>query len=91
MSFHPAAPSDKSFKLVQKANDLFERHHYAEAVTEYTKVLSNSKDALDSYLALAYSNRSASYIKLRQYEKARLDAVKVMTLSPKWSKVHHTK
>ena len=36
---------------------------------------------------ILYSNRSAAYIKLEQYEKALSDALKAKELDPSWPKV----
>lgn len=36
---------------------------------------------------ILYSNRSAAYIKLEQYEKALADALKAKELDPSWPKV----
>lgn len=82
----PAAPNDKSFKTATRANDLFERHLYTDAITEYTKVLQMSRGEAE-YLALIYSNRSASYLKLNQYQQAHNDAIEAIDLAPHWSKV----
>lgn len=82
----PPAPSEKSYKKVTRANELFERHQYYDAVVEYSKILQTSKGSSE-YLALIYSNRSASYLKLNEYERARQDAIKTIELAPLWSKV----
>lgn len=84
----PAAPNEKSFKLVTRANDLFERHLYSDAVTEYTKVLDMSRGDAD-YLALIYCNRSASYLKLNQYQQSQKDSEEAIELAPHWPKVRH--
>lgn len=93
VSLLPAAvaPNEKSYKATSRANDLFERHLYTDAMTEYTKVLQMSTAEPD-YLALIYANRSATYLKLNQYQQAYTDAVQVIDLAPHWSKVnrlHH--
>lgn len=36
---------------------------------------------------ILYSNRSAAYVKLEQYDKALADAVKAKELDPTWPKV----
>ncbi len=82
----PQAPSEKSYKRTTRANELYERHQYYDAVMEYTKILQTSKGE-DEYMALIYSNRSASYLKLNEYEKARKDAIRAIELAPLWSKV----
>ncbi|KAI8351166.1 beta-lactamase-like protein [Blakeslea trispora] len=86
----PAAPSEKLYKATRRANDLFERHQYTEAIVEYTKILQASnelnEDDCTEYLALILSNRSASYLKTFDYESAALDALKATELAPKWAK-----
>jgi tetratricopeptide (TPR) repeat protein len=86
----PPAPNEKSYKIVTRANDLFERHLYSDAILDYTKVLQLSKDLGqedNAYLALVYSNRSASYLKINETEKSRLDAIKAIELARHWPKV----
>lgn len=85
-SLSPPAPNDKSYKVTTRANDLFERHLYTDAITEYTKVLQIRGEA--DYLALVHANRSATYLKLHQYEQAYTDALQVIDLAPNWSKVN---
>ncbi|KAI9273519.1 beta-lactamase-like protein [Helicostylum pulchrum] len=81
----PPAPTDKSFKITNRANELFVRHLYNDAISEYTKVLQLSKED-DEFIALIYCNRSASYLRLNQYEQAQKDASRAMELAPVWSK-----
>lgn len=85
----PPAPTDKSFKITNRANELFVRHLYNDAISEYTKVLQLSKED-DEFIALIYCNRSASYLRLNQYEQAQKDASRAMELAPVWSKVNNT-
>lgn len=82
----PPAPNEKCYKHTTRANDFFERHLYNDAIIEYTKVLQMSTGE-DEFLALIYSNRSASYIKINEFAKAYKDAIKVIELAPLWSKV----
>ncbi|OBZ88858.1 hypothetical protein A0J61_03091 [Choanephora cucurbitarum] len=88
----PAAPSEKLYKATQRANDLFERHQYTEAILEYTRILQAprelNEDDATGYAALILSNRSASYLKIFDYENAKLDALKATELAPKWAKAH---
>lgn len=86
----PSAPNEKSYKVAIRANDLFERGQYNEAIIDYTKVLQLSKDCSkgdQAFVALIHSNRSACYIKTKEYEKARRDAVQTIDLASTWSKV----
>ena len=88
VDFQPPAPNDKCYKLVCRANDLFERHLYADAVTEYTRIIHGSaNDSSNEFRALLYSNRSASFWQMKQYTKARDDANQIMELWPTWAKV----
>lgn len=92
--FHPVAPDDRTYRLTCRANEYFERHHYKEAVIEYTKTImamgpSDGKDRQSNtdFSALIYSNRSASYCMLKQWSDAENDAVYVMKIRPAWAKV----
>ncbi|KAF7731935.1 hypothetical protein EC973_007766 [Apophysomyces ossiformis] len=87
--FQPAAPNDKSYKLTNRANDLFERHLYQDAITEYTKAIQASRDGTREYLALLHSNRSANYILTNQFEAAQDDARRTMELAPFWAKGYY--
>lgn len=84
------APSEKSYKIITRANDFFERHLYSDAILDYTKVLQlpDLSQCHGEYLALVYSNRSASYLKIEENEKARQDAVKAIHMAPHWPKVY---
>lgn len=84
----PPAPNEKSYRVAIRANDLFERGQYNEAIIDYTKVLQVSKEGSDqTFLALIHSNRSACYLKTKEYEKARRDAMQTIDLASTWSKV----
>jgi tetratricopeptide (TPR) repeat protein len=86
----PPAPNEKAYKHTTRGNDYFERHLYNDAILEYTKVLQMSKGGEEDreFIALIYSNRSASYIKINEFAKAYKDAIKVIELAPLWSKVN---
>ncbi|KAI7855813.1 beta-lactamase-like protein [Circinella umbellata] len=87
VDFQPPAPNDKCYKLVCRANDLFERHLYADAITEYTKIIHGSANkSSNEFRALLYSNRSASYWQIKKYTKAKDDANQIMELWPTWAK-----
>lgn len=36
-----------------------------------------------------YSNRAVTYIRLKEFDKALIDAEKTISLKPDWVKVHH--
>lgn len=55
---------------------------FDRAVALYTEAI-----ALDPQNHILYSNRSAAYIKLQQFQKALQDATKARDLNPKWPKV----
>ncbi|KAL1918473.1 uncharacterized protein VTP21DRAFT_3133 [Calcarisporiella thermophila] len=88
-AFHPEAPDDRTYKYVCRANDNFQRRYYKDAITEYFKAIQAvevvSPEPSD-FLALLYSNRSASYFMLRQYTQAKQDADQVVRLRPNWAK-----
>lgn len=50
-------------------------------------VLYNEALAVDPQNCILYSNRSAAYMKIQQYDKALDDAIKARLLNPKWPKV----
>ncbi|RUP11380.1 hypothetical protein BC936DRAFT_139985 [Jimgerdemannia flammicorona] len=92
--FHPVASDDRTYRLTCRANEYFERHHYKEAIVEYTKTImamgpSDGKDrqSATDFTALIYSNRSASYCMLKQWADAENDAAYVMKIRPNWAKV----
>ncbi|KAI8139832.1 beta-lactamase-like protein [Fennellomyces sp. T-0311] len=87
VDFQPPAPNDKCYKLTCRANDLYERHLYTEAITEYTKAIQTSaQESSNEFLALLYSNRSACHWQLRQYGNAKDDASRVIELWTSWAK-----
>ncbi|ORX79279.1 Metallo-hydrolase/oxidoreductase [Basidiobolus meristosporus CBS 931.73] len=88
----PAASDGVLYRITCRANELFERHSYKEAVAEYTRALIKSKPAITEtdatdFIALIFANRSGAYCMLRQYEEAYKDAEIVIRLKPEWSKV----
>lgn len=50
-------------------------------------VLYNEALGVDPQNCILYSNRSAAYMKIQQYDKALDDAIKARLLNPKWPKV----
>lgn len=84
----PCAPNDKSYKITNRANEYFEKGLYSDAIAEYTKALKLVTEPCDDdYLALIYTNRSASYLQLNEYENAKEDASRAMAISRHWAKV----
>ncbi|KAM4857148.1 tetratricopeptide repeat protein 28 [Urocitellus parryii] len=51
-------------------------------------VLYNEALAVDPQNCILYSNRSAAYMKIQQYDKALDDAIKARLLNPKWPKAY---
>ncbi|KAK9760865.1 hypothetical protein K7432_014693 [Basidiobolus ranarum] len=85
-----AASDGMLYRITCRANELFERHCYKEAITEYTRALIKSKPAIDEtgatdFIALIFANRSGAYCMLRQFEEAYKDAEIVIRLKPEWS------
>ena len=66
----------------EKGNKALSSGNAKEAVEHYSSAI-----ALDSKNHVFYSNRSAAYCKLEQYEKALEDANECVRINPKWGKV----
>jgi tetratricopeptide (TPR) repeat protein len=64
-----------------KGNELFSKRFFADAIHEYT--LAIEADPTDSAY---YSNRSASYMSLKNYNEALYDATICRSLKPDWAK-----
>ncbi|KAI7869706.1 beta-lactamase-like protein [Spinellus fusiger] len=82
----PPAPHAKSYRITTRANDLYERHLYLDAATEYSKAIEESTHASRDYLAMLYANRSASLLHCYHYPSAKEDATRSIQLAPMWSK-----
>ena len=67
--------------LKEEGNKLFKECRYEEACDKYTKALE-----LDSTNAVIFSNRSVTYAKLGDYERALSDALQCVELNPQWPK-----
>lgn len=68
----------------ERGNEAYQARNFNEAVALYTEGIENEPTN-----AILYSNRSAAYLNLEDYEKARRDADMCIELDPKWSKVSH--
>ncbi|CAG8513870.1 12795_t:CDS:2 [Acaulospora morrowiae] len=95
-AFRPNSPDNRSLRSVNRANELYSKKEYKSAIEEYTKALSlcqpNSDPGRTSdFLALIYSNRSASYHQCQKWEDAVKDAEQVIRISPDWPKGYFRK
>uniref|UniRef100_A0A914PVE5 MYND-type domain-containing protein n=1 Tax=Panagrolaimus davidi TaxID=227884 RepID=A0A914PVE5_9BILA len=76
-------------KLKENANTLFKEEKYNEAIKVYTEVL-ELPDLSPENRATIYSNRSASYLLLRNsLNSAKIDAEKAIKLWPSWWKGYY--
>lgn len=76
----------KAEELKDLGNEQFVSKKWNEAINNYTEALN-----LDPYNVVIYSNRSAAYIQLKQYDLALYDAEKCISLAPKWVKGYFRK
>ncbi|PXF45756.1 Hsp70-Hsp90 organizing protein 1 [Gracilariopsis chorda] len=65
----------------ERGNEQYQAGNYASAVELYTAGIEQEPTN-----AALFSNRSAAYLKLESYKKAKLDADMCIQLDPKWSK-----
>mmetsp|Transcript_34778 Transcript_34778/g.82483 ORF Transcript_34778/g.82483 Transcript_34778/m.82483 type:complete len:290 (+) Transcript_34778:171-1040(+) len=71
----------KAQELKEKGNKSYADRNYKEAISYFTQCIE-----LDPDSELFYSNRSAAYAALKQYETALDDAERAIALKPKWAK-----
>nr|GFD23167.1 hypothetical protein [Tanacetum cinerariifolium] len=64
-----------------KGNAAFSSGNYTEAVQHFTDAINLARDN-----HVLYSNRSAAYASLNQFQEALNDAVKTVDLKPDWAK-----
>eukprot|EP00184_Porphyridium_aerugineum_P005435 CAMPEP_0184706962 /NCGR_PEP_ID=MMETSP0313-20130426/37031_1 /TAXON_ID=2792 /ORGANISM="Porphyridium aerugineum, Strain SAG 1380-2" /LENGTH=440 /DNA_ID=CAMNT_0027168531 /DNA_START=632 /DNA_END=1954 /DNA_ORIENTATION=- len=69
----------------EKGNALFSAEKYPEAIDCYTKSIQMDGGESRSALPL-YSNRSAAYLKVKNYDAAIKDAQVCIDIDPKWAK-----
>ena len=67
--------------LKAQGNAAFSAGDYSAAIKHFTEAL-----ALDSSNHVLYSNRSAAFASLKNYDSALIDAMKTIELQPSWSK-----
>eukprot|EP00210_Caulerpa_lentillifera_P002225 g2138.t1 len=87
---NPALEKELNQSVVNKAkasaekdtgNSLYSKGDYQSAIKSFSKCIE-----LDSLNEVYYSNRSAAYSALKDYEKALKDAESVIRMKPKWVK-----
>lgn len=66
----------------EKGNQAYQAGEYSKAVDSYTEGIEQEPTN-----AVLFSNRSAAYLNLGEYDKAKRDAEMCIELDPKWSKV----
>ena len=69
-------------QLKRQGNSALQEGNMKEAIRLYSEAIH-----LDPDNHILYSNRSAAYAKLQEYEKALEDAEKTVKLKPDWAKV----
>lgn len=67
---------------VRQSNQACHEGDFHTAIVLYNEAL-----GVDPQNCILYSNRSAAYMKIHQYDKALDDAIKARLLNPKWPKV----
>lgn len=69
-------------QLKRQGNSALQEGNMEEAIRLYSEAI-----RLDPDNHILYSNRSAAYARVQEYEKALEDAEKTVTLNPDWAKV----
>lgn len=72
----------------EKGKEFYESKNYKKAVEYFSLAL---RDYPLKDLEMIYSNRSAAYMELEEYEKALKDAQSTIIHSPEWSKGYYRK
>lgn len=72
-------------ELKDRGNDAYQAGEYTRAVELYTEGIGEEPTN-----AALFSNRSAAFLKLEDYTKAKLDAEMCIELDSKWSKVSYS-
>lgn len=77
--------------IKEQANQYFTDGKYEEAIKLYTQILEsnvndNDNDNYDNNNHIILSNRSATYVNMKEYNKALADGVACTKLKPEWSK-----
>ncbi|KAM6155127.1 tetratricopeptide repeat protein 28 isoform 1-T1 [Rhynchocyon petersi] len=82
----PDEPVLRKAEFVEKVRQSNQACHDGDFHTAI--VLYNEALAVDPQNCILYSNRSAAYMKIQQYDKALDDAIKARLLNPKWPKAY---
>ena len=81
-----SAPSqDDASQHKKRGNDYFKLKNYEAAIREYSFGIDEKPTAT------LYSNRSAAYCALGQFQSAREDADEAIKLDPEWAKTYSRK
>lgn len=78
----PTMSKAEFVEKVRQSNQACHAGDYHRAILLYGEAL-----GVDPQNCILYSNRSAAYMKIQQYDRALDDAVKAQLLNPKWPKV----
>ncbi|OCT98207.1 hypothetical protein XELAEV_18010438mg [Xenopus laevis] len=73
---------EEFIEKVRHSNEACKNGDFQLAIDLYTETLQ-----VDPQNCILYSNRSAAFLKIQQYEKSLDDAIKARLLNPKWPKV----
>ncbi|XP_051682601.2 tetratricopeptide repeat protein 28 isoform X2 [Oryctolagus cuniculus] len=82
----PDGPVLSKAEFVEKVRQSNQACHDGDFHTAI--VLYNEALAVDPQNCILYSNRSAAYMKIQQYDNALDDAIKARLLNPKWPKAY---
>ncbi|XP_075390880.1 tetratricopeptide repeat protein 28 isoform X2 [Tenrec ecaudatus] len=79
----PVLSKAEFVEKVRQSNQACHDGDFHTAIVLYDEAL-----AADPQNCILYSNRSAAYVKIQQYDKALDDAIKARLLNPKWPKAY---
>ncbi|RXM95856.1 Tetratricopeptide repeat protein 28 [Acipenser ruthenus] len=77
----PSLSKADFIEKVRQSNQACQKGDFHTAIRLYTEALE-----ADPQNCILYSNRSAAYMKIQEYEWALEDAIKARLLNPKWPK-----
>jgi tetratricopeptide (TPR) repeat protein len=79
---HDDMTSPEEYK--EAGSKAYRENDFQKAISDWTNAIAGSKDP--NLLKVVYSNRSAAYLKLKQYILALADGEKCVSLDSTWSK-----